>query len=360
MSDGVGFDELVARIQAWDPDTVDPVTAELHRAGTAFDDQYDRVDGVRAGGAHLWTGDAGSAWQTHLSGCATRVSLAAYALRQGGAALAAMATAAREAQQVVRAESAALTVAGQYGDPAALPGLQRDARQRVQRATETFHAAEQRARQRLWDLGDLAQVGPPPAAVDPPPPDRPWYEDLLAAPSGPVLLDGNGDPVGVDEDGNPVPGYRAAALSRMEIQEAGSGGLARVVPGLARAVRGGSAIDDVAASVAKSHAWRSSHIDPKIQEFYGLRDARDIQPWMRQEFLQHVATASTRSGRPFHYRLGGDDCYGALYSNPTTGQMMAIFYHASGKYAGQLASAFRVTGARRLEMLEYAATRAVR
>ncbi|MGH9039595.1 MAG: hypothetical protein ACRDZ3_05135 [Acidimicrobiia bacterium] len=105
-------------------------------------------------------------------------------------------------------------------------------------ATDVYHAAEQRVRLELWDLGDAARVGEPPVPHLPLTPRQSGWKSMFFGPPGfHTWTEGlDGQPVGVDEDGRKVPAHRGRPQF-IEFQENGIGGLLRRIPGLGRRLK---------------------------------------------------------------------------------------------------------------------------
>jgi uncharacterized protein YukE len=343
--------ELLARIEAAEPDQMDGTAACLFRAAGELETRYAEVRGVRSGGAHLWKGAAATAWGDRLEAAASRLSLAAYGFRQVGGALQDMAGAARKAKAEVGAAEVRLREAVFFPDGDPQQTRVRQALAARQAATEEFHAAEQRVRTRLWQLGDLADVGPPPRVevVDPPPPGV--FERVFGSPPGPVRTDAEGNPQAYDEDGALVPGYRGDVAARLEVLEWGVAGLGKVVPRLAAALRGVSGLEArvqrVMEDVRSSYAWRASHRDRHIREWYGKSR---IDPYMEPDFARLVAEATVRGRNTFRWRLKADDAVAVLYEVPGTRRTLAVFFHKGGKYDGEFMSAYEVKGSQLAEM----------
>lgn len=350
--------ELLDRIDAVDPDGIEAAAGEMSRAAGAFEAERDRVRGLRQGSQQVdWTGAAKASWDRYTTECADKLGAGAFALRLMSSILTGFAGTARDCKTTVRAEQMKQQYAPeQYLNP-------EDHRLLLMNVAKKYHAAEQDVRARLWTLGDSADVGPPPGGAIPPQSPPPWWVGLLFGPEhGPPVLDQNGDLTGFDEDGNPVPGYRAAEIAYVELSEmGGAGALARL---LARAGRGGRYSDEVATSfaddIAASNAWRPSHVDDKIRSWYNLRPNDPIPDWMRADFLKTMGRATAQSSGPFSWKVAGQDSVTVLYRDPGTKQWMAVSYYASGSRAGEFMSVIKVGGDRLDEMLRAAATRQVR
>jgi hypothetical protein len=363
----VDIPELLDRIAAVDPDAIEAAAAEMTRASAAFETERDRVRGLRQGSQQVdWKGAAKDAWDMYTTECADKLSSAGYALTLMSEILKTFAGIARDCKTTVRAEQSKETYAPQqYQNP-------EDAQLLYVTVARKYHAAEQDARGRLWTLGDSADVGPPPAAVVPPPPKKSWWQGLLFGPdnAGPQF-DQNGDPIGYDEDGNTVAGYRAAEIAYIQILEDGVGGaLARLLSRAGRAGRlgsraAGAAGDEAAAGafaddIAASNAWRPSHVDDKIREWYNLKATDPIPDWMRTDFLKTMGRASAQSSGPFSWDVAGQKSATVLYRDPTTKQWMAVSYYADGARAGEFMSVIKPGPEKLDEMLRAAATRQVR
>lgn len=347
--------ELLVRIEAADPDQMDGTAAHLFRAAGELETRYEEARGVRTGGAHLWKGVAATAWGDHLDRVASRLSLAAYGIRQFAAALKDMAGAARKAKADVGAAEIRLREAVFFPDGDPQHTRERQAQAARQAATEEFHTAEQRVRTRLWRLGDLADAGPPPT-VEVVEPRRGIADRIFGSIPGPVQKDAEGNPLAYDEDGTLVPGYRGDVAARGEVLEAElPGNLTRVVSRLAIALRGVSkeeaAVRRVMAEIRKDYGWRPSHIGEHILEWYG---GSEVLPHMEQEWARMVAEAVVKQGGTFEWSHHGQQATAVLFDVPGKRKTLAVFFYRGGDRDGEFMTAYGVEGAKRARLRDAA------
>lgn len=357
-----GLEELVARIQAIDTGALTEVAGALETGARQVEFTCLRMRGIANDvyGQEQWAGAAGSAWYDHLYQGASTLSQAEYALREMAGILRELVGEAERAKATLR--QVGPLAAELYKNPTNLTAKAR-AEQLIESACNAYHSAEKRLRDRLWRLGDSANVGDPPLPPAPLQPKPSWWEWLLGL--YPEVMwsfwPKDGKPYGVNEDGELVPAHWGMPIP-MEVQEMGIGGLLRVIPRLARRVKvtPGMTADDIAKQladdIAGSYGWRPGHIDRHIREWYGLGKDEPVPAWMKAEFLHKVSTAAARSGKVIPSRLGGQDMHAVLHYDQATKRYLAVYYHASGKYAGEFATAFRPTPAQVDELLRRGAT----
>jgi hypothetical protein len=359
---------------------------DLIRAANGMDAAYERfwkvrgrVAGVRVDLINEWDSASGRTMLDYLE----KVD---GALAEVGGALTIMAEKLRAHGRVInttRESLSDLLVEG-YKQPGTVSGYDIDA------VLQDFHDSEKALTKDLWTYGALAPGGIP----LPEPPPRPpgdwktflfgdgypagWYwlgRDGEAAGPGylgddyePGSFDPNKPVYGYDEWGNLVPGYQAAMPVPIEVQEAGIGsGLAkllskaargaRVSPSAARAI--GESADDLSALVRGSYGWRPAHIDRHIREWYRLNPNAEVQPWMRDEFLEMIVKAGTRQGKVFQWSLRGQAGQQPTYSvlRYQNGRWLVSQYYANGERAGEFATAFEPTARQLAQMLQQAAIR---
>ena len=222
----------------WLRASVVPAPAALEATARGFDDAAGGLDAQR-GRIHAsvavampqWRGQAATAWQQHLALTASRLHAAAGALRETATVLRELARECESARATLD-QARTLQVQG-YELPDQLEGLA-EAQRQAEAATASYHAAEQRLRARLWELGDRAPVAPPPVPPLPSVPPIPLWARALGerAPTWYWDRGRDGQALGWDEDGNVVPAARGHPRT-FELTEMGFGGLLKVLPRVA-------------------------------------------------------------------------------------------------------------------------------
>jgi uncharacterized protein YukE len=350
-------DELIGRINAVDVGALEAAARALDAAAERMGDHARQVTGIVSATIPHWTGAGAGAWVDYFTRPTANLRMAVWPLHEMAAALRELA---------VEAERARSGIAGAqdefraiYMDPTDL-GARLRAEALIQGAASSYHAAEQRIREKLWRIGDLAPY-PLPAPAPPPPRPRPgsFWEALLAPPP-PIYgwgLDQNHQPYGLDEDGNHVAPYRGDYLE-FEVQEAGVGGLLRLIPRVAGRLPANPTFKQVAKAFAddivKSRKWSSGAIRKHIEEWHGLPRSSSLTPQMEKDFLDMVSRAAASKTRVYDSFLEGRPTLAKLHRDPGTRKWLVVHFY---KDTGEFASAFVPSKAAVDALLRQAATR---
>jgi uncharacterized protein YukE len=363
MGDGItppSTDEIIQRIRAVDCDALESAAKAMDTQAAALETECERLRGVYLATINMWKGAAATSWYDHVNACMDNLDQAHWPLTQMAALLRQYKSAAETAKAKVR-EVGQMAVRAYEN-----PGDGTDVTEGEKLGKETvraFHEAEQGIRTQLWKLGDIAP-GPVPDPVIPPTPHQSWWKNLLFGGPPPYTLPigPHGEVMSYDEDGNLVAAHWGHAVP-MEILESGIGsGLARLLAKFAGedgAAAGEVSAEAFAEDIAASNAWRPSHIDPKIREWYNLKPDDDIEPWMRKGFLDTVSKAAAKSSNVFRWDVSGQPGDAVVYYDQATKRWLAVVYYASGPRAGEFMSTFAPDAAKVDEMLRAAATRKV-
>lgn len=360
MSTELPEGEAVRRLRTVDVDALERTAIVMSEAASQILLTAAKVRSLVADSVPHWQSTEHDGWAEQLASADRRLIGAGDALEEVSSLLnwlSAETVAARTELQIFDR-----MVAEAYVNPALMGDLD-GALRYAERAGDGYHRAAVRVRARWWDLGDAAPLGAPPTPPLPVTPRRSWWQSLLGGPDGYYTWGrGPGERVtGVDEDGNSVPAHRGRP-AYVEVKEMGLGGLLRRIPGLSRRLgvpaRGSlkELTEAFADDIVRSYGWRPGHIDDHVREWYRLAKGAPVEPWMKSEFLDKVATAVARSGKVFPGSLRGKPTHAMLYFDQATKRHLVVHYHASGKYAGQFASAFIPTAKQFDELLRRAAS----
>jgi hypothetical protein len=352
--------EAIRRLRTVDVDTLQRTAIVMSEAASRILVTAAKVRRLRADSAAHWQSTEHVRWAEQLASADRRLTGAGDALEEVASLLNWLSTetlAARTELQIFDR-----MVAEAYVNPALMGDLD-GALRYAERAGDGYHRAEVRVRTRWWDLGDAAPLNAPPTPPPPPPPRRARWQSLRGGPAGYYTWGPGpgGTATGVDEDGKTVPAHRGRP-AYVEVKEMGIGGLLRRLPGLSRRLRvpvRGSLTEMTEAfadDIARSYGWRAKHIDRHIREWYGLSKNAPVEPWMKGEFLKKVAFAVARSGKVIPGSLSGQPTHAMLHFDQSTMRYLVVHFHASGRYAGEFASAFRPTAQQVDELLRRAAT----
>jgi uncharacterized protein YukE len=352
--------EIIERIKAVDCAALESAARAMDSQAAALETECERLRGVYLATINMWKGAAAASWNDHANACMSNLDQAHWPLTQMAVLLREYRAAAETAKSGVN--QVAHYAVKAYEDPT--DGADVSAGEKLAKQTaDTFHHAEQRIRTELFKLGDLAP-GPVPDPVIPPTPQQAWWKNLLfgAPPPYTLPIGPHGQIMSYDEDGNLVAAHWGHAVP-MQILEDGIGsGLARLLAKFAGeegAAAGKVSAEAFAKDIAESNAWRPSHIDPKIREWYNLKPGDDIQPWMRKDFLDTVSGAAAKSSNVFRWDVSGQPGDAVLHYDQATKRWLAVVYYASGPRAGEFMSTFAPDAAKVDEMLRAAATRKV-
>jgi uncharacterized protein YukE len=233
-----GVGELIDRVRHVDQAALEATAKGFDDAAGGLDAQRGRIHASVAVAMPQWRGKAATAWQQHLAATASRLHLAAGAMHETATVLRELARESETARATLD-QARALQVQG-YELPDQLGGLA-EAQRQAEAAAASYHAAEQRLRARLWEIGDRAPVAPPPVPPLPSVPPIPLWARALGerAPTWYWDRGPDGQALGWDEDGNVVPAARGHPRT-FELTEMGFGGLLKVllrVAGRARSTR---------------------------------------------------------------------------------------------------------------------------
>ena len=134
------------------------------------------------------------------------------------------------------------------------------------------------------------------------------------------------------------------------------GGILRWITRSGRTVRtGDEAVDEVVANVRSSPAWRPSHIEPKVREFYKLGPNDPIEPWMWDDFLFRIGRAGSKAQKVFPWSAGADRTYAILYWDPDQKAWLCVQFFRDGPNAGKFASVYSPSAEKVAEMMKKAA-----
>src|SRR5882757_9226276 len=353
-----GQAELVDRVQATEADALRTTARVLGRVAGEYDRVAGEMNGVRAAASNYWQADSQKAFNSYATTLTGDLSDAAAAMRAMADALVSHASATEAAQGRLHA-AAGLATAGKYApNQTADDGTEQ--RWALQ-ATHDFHASEISVRAKLWQLGTDAPGGIP-LPSRPPEPRLNWWQSLLSqSPYGPQFwVDSRGLPragnphafdprhplFGFDEDGHKVPAFMADPMAQLQMQDG-----IPIAP-LLRLLRLNTgefeSIDEaeiaLARSVRSATAFRPSHINQHIRDYYGLPGKglsseipESMKPpvpeWAKTSFARVVAKASMSSNRVFEFRTGTAMTNAVLYEDQETKQFILVMFHRSGKFA---------------------------
>jgi hypothetical protein len=212
----------------------------------------------------------------------------------------------------------------------------------------------------LWRIGDIAPYPLPAPAPPPLPPPRGSFWEQLLAPPPPMYIWGageDGQPYGLDEDGNHVPSYRGDPLE-MEVEEAGLGGLLRLIPRVAGRLPANPTFTQVAKAfaddVVKSRKWSTGAIRKHIEDWHGLPRSSSLTPQMEKDFLEMVSRAAASKTRVYDSFLEGRPTLAKLHRDPATRKWLVVHFYRD---TGEFASAFVPSRAAVDALLRQAATR---
>jgi uncharacterized protein YukE len=338
-----GVGELIDRIRHVDQAALEATARGFDDAAGGLDAQRGRIHASVAVAMPQWRGKAATAWQQHLALTASRLHAAAGALRETGTVLRELARES-ESARVTLDQARALQVQG-YELPDQLEGLA-EAQRQAEAATASYHAAEQRLRARLWEIGDRAPVAPPPVPPLPSVPPIPLWARALGERAPTWYWDRglDGQALGWDEDGNVVSAARGHPRT-FELTEMGFGGLLKVLPGVARRapVNPRTAEELVPAFrevIEGSYAWRDAHRLRHVREWFRLPPGAEVPAWMDKEYLDLVARASAEQGTSKTYNVFGKATHLVLKYDQETKRQLVVPFHASGPRAGEFATSF--------------------
>lgn len=350
-----GQAELLSRVQATDVDGLERAVRGLRRTASEYDRVAGEVNGVRAAAGNYWQAGSQKAFDGYATVLTGNLTDAAAAMRAMADILAAHARATEDAQRSVVAASG-LQNAGKY-DPDQTNNDSQVQRLALQ-ATHDFHASEQAARAKLWQVGADAPGGIPLPTRPPEAKLNSWQSLLAQSPYGPQFwINGKDMPLlgnpraydpehplyGFDEDGHKVPAYEADPMALMEKQGAipltGIFKLLGMDDGIETAEDAQAAIAQV---IAKSDKWRFGRMRKHIREFFHLPgESSDVVPkWAETEYLQMLCRASVRSDRVFEWDTEGSPTWAFLYNETETHRMLVVQFHRAGEKLGQFATAF--------------------
>ena len=360
MSTELPEGEAVRRLRTVDVDALERTAIVMSDAASQILDTAAKVRSLMADSAPHWQSTEHDGWAEQLASTDRRLIGAGDAFEEVSSLLNWLSAEALAARTELQVFDQMVTEA--YVDPAQMGDLD-GALRYAERAGDGYHRAEVRVRTRWWDLGDAAPLGAPPTPPLPVTPRRSWWQSLLGGPDGYYTWGPGpgGTATGVDEDGNTVPAQRGRP-AYVEVKEMGIGGLLRRIPRLSRRlgvpVRGSlkQLTKAFADDIVRSYGWRAQHIDRHIREWYGLSRKAPVEPWMKSEFLDKVASTVARSGKVIPGSLSGQPTHAMLHFDQATKRYLVVHFHASGRYAGEFASAFRPTAQQVDELLRRAAT----
>jgi hypothetical protein len=118
---------------------------------------------------------------------------------------------------------------------------------------------------------------------------------------------------------------------------------------------GDEAVDEVVENVLGSSAWRPTHVDDKIREWYKLGRNDPIEPWMRDDFLYRIGRAGSKAQKVFPWSAGPDKTYAILYWDPDHKRWLCVQFFRDGERAGQFASVYSPSAEKVAEMMQKAA-----
>lgn len=336
-------------------DGLESAVRGLRRTAGEYDRVAGEMSGIRSAACNYWRAGSQKAFDGYATALTGNLTDAAAAMRAMADALAAHARATADAQQAVLAASG-LANSAKY-DPNQTGNDNREQRFALQ-ATHEFHASEQTARAKLWQLGTDAP-GAIPLPTRPPEPKLKWWQSLLAqSPYGPQFwINGKDMPLlgnphtydpthplyGFDEDGHKVPAYEADPMALLEQQ----GGLP--VTGIFKMLHidetletSADAESAIAQTIVKSDKWSLGRMRKHIREFFRLsgKSSDAVPKWAETEYLRLLCRASLRSDRVFEWDTEGAPTWAFLYNDAETHQTIVVQFHRSEDSLGQFATAF--------------------
>jgi hypothetical protein len=348
-------DELIGRVNAVDPGTLEAAAGALDAAAEQMADHARLLSGIVSATLPHWKGPAAGAWLEFFTLPTANLRLATWPLREMAAALREIAAEAERAKGMIAAIQDELRAI--YMNPLDLESRLR-AETLIESAASSYHAAERRIRERLWRIGDLA---PFPLPGPPPPPLRParsFWDRLLGGPDPmfayPVGPDGQ--PYALDEDGNPVPVHQGHP-QEVEVKEAGAAPLWRLIPRVARRLPANATPRQIAKAFAddivQSEKWSSGAVRKHIEEWHGLPRSSRLTPRMEKEFLDMASRAAASKARVFESHLGPRPTWVKRHYDPATRKWLFVHFY---KDSGEFASAFVPSKSRFDALLRQAAT----
>jgi hypothetical protein len=350
-------EELIGRINAVDVAALEAAALALDTAAEQMANHARQVTGIVSATIPHWRGDAVGAWIEYFTVPTANLRMAVWPLREMAAALRELAVEAERARGSIAAAQDELRAL--YIDPTDL-GARLRADSLIEGSASSYHAAEQRIREKLWRIGDIAPYPLPAPAPPPLPPPRGSFWEQLLAPPPPMYTWGageDGQPYGLDEDGIHVPSYRGDPLE-MEVEEAGLGGLLRLIPRVAGRLPANPTFTQVvkafADDVVKSRKWSTGAIRKHIEEWHGLPRSSSLTPQMEKDFLEMVSRAAASKTRVYDSFLEGRPTLAKLHRDPATRKWLVVHFYRD---TGEFASAFVPSRAAVDALLRQAATR---
>lgn len=360
-------EQLATRIRTTESTTLIASARSFDIAAEDIRDAERRVRALTCATGLPWDGTAHRAWLGYLGLVAARLTQTVRGLGELAGALREIAHATDCARTELAASTRLLDSLRPESPDASAAAAH--AYLAIERTTRSYHDSERRIRTNLWRLGDSAPVGVPPTPPLLPPPDRPWWQELLDTGAlGATWITGrNGAAYGLDEDGNVVPAPRGHPVQLVRGESGVGDGLAKLVPRVVRDLRDKSALTEgqvteaFAQTVRESQGWREGHINRHIREWYGLKKGTDIPAWMRKEFFDKVVRACVRPDKVVMGRLpdgtSTQPAYEVLYHDPATRRHLMVRFYVKGNHPGELATAFRPTQAQIDQFLRKEATK---
>jgi hypothetical protein len=363
-------DELIARVNAVDVAALEAAARALDTAAEQMASHARQVTGIVSGTLPHWQGDAAGRWLEFFTMPTANLRMATWPLNEMAGALREIAAEAEQAKGRITAAQDELGAI--YMNPTDL-----DARARADRLIEgsanSYHAAEQRVREKLWRIGDLAPYPLPPPGPPQLSPRTSWWEDLLGPNTQPVYAGEDGyhnvgedgkvygaeegeKLYGVDEDGRSVPAHHGGPIE-LELEEAGLSGLIRLIPRVAGRLPANPTVKQVAKAFAddivKSKKWSTGRIDKHIEEWFGLPRGSTLTQKQRDEFLELVSKAAASDTPVFKSFVSGSKTYAKLQRDPATGKWLVVHFYKSN---GEFASAYAPTRKQLDALMRQAAT----
>jgi hypothetical protein len=348
-------DELIGRVNAADPGTLEAAAGALDAAAEQMADHARLLSGIVSATLPVWKGPAAGAWLEFFTLPTANLRLAVWPLREMAAALREIAAEAERAKGMIAATQDELRAI--YMNPLDLESRLR-AETLIESAASSYHAAERRIRERLWRIGDLA---PYPLPGPPPPPLRParsFWDRLLGGPDPmfayPVGPDGQ--PYALDEDGNPVQVHQGHP-QEVEVKETGAAPLWRLIPRVARRVPANPThaqlVKAFADDIVQSEKWATGRIYKHINEWHGRPSNLVPTPQVQKDFLDMVSKAAASKSPVYDSFLPETQTWAKLYFDQATRKPLVVHF---SKESGEFASAFVPSRSRIDALLRQAAT----
>lgn len=338
-------DEIIRRIEVTKPEVLRATAGAFDTCEQELFQVRGQMNGVVADTHQMWDSGAGRSFGSASQTVLKELGTVGYTLGYLGRNLRAHADAtdkARAALQPFRSNA-----------PGPHPYVQSDAikQSKVDAIAYEFHESEVRVRKALFSWGEQAPFGIRVPEL-PPKAEQSWWQGLLfGEPPDPAWVTKDGDPIGLqhqgeqpygyDEDGNLVPAHQAAYPGTYDPRAmlgVTPGGIFKFLQRLPQTTKRPMAVtngDEFLETVHNSQGWRQGHRDRHIREFYNLKRGEEIPDWMRTRYDEVIRSAGEQSPRVFNWWLNGSEglqpTYAILYRDPDTKKWIALQFYKDVK-----------------------------